>query len=759
MILKVFDPKGPPEIKKLLIILNRIIVIIFILFLILILSNKLFLKYSSNFILQKINSHVFGIPEVSISNLDDMGRYIKGFVKGHLSDSHEYASIDMKLSQKNILMTVSPNENGENVYVKADFTFNDNVLNKELEGKIRSKGDRALHRESLTQYSYRINLKGDDRILGLEEFSIQRPIIRGYTWELLLASIMKEQGLLTLKSTPINFSVNGDNRGLYILEEVPSIRTVETQYRKAGPIFGLNENITTHIEVDTELDVYDEKEWIGKPLYDQAKAILEEQFLIAANEGAFNEEYFDFDEWSKYFALNDLFGTLHGTTPKSVKFYFNPVIGKFQPILYDAHKGAGSFPNFILSDLIFDRNVRDAGWIVPDSSFYLAFFQNSTFYNSYMKYLIEYSSETFIYKIHEIYKDSFEQLDNYFYSKLSRSDGIFYPGNNLYIFKFSEIEERAHLLSEKIKVLNQKIKYFNFTDKVSERKESDLNVDNNINILNMSDFHFKGTELTYREPTIIRLSGENSIEGLSKESPLLINGPVMIVQEEGSLVLSNIIIKNPVNIPVQNRNWSGAINIISSNVMIDDLTIIGNNSEDAINFVNSHFTIKKIHIESALSDAIDFDYSAGTISSVSCVDIGNDAIDGSESNVIIDYLIAENVLDKGVSAGENSIININTAILNNVGIGLVSKDGSSLDVIILEISKVKLPVSAFTKKPEYDSPSLVVHDVLGIKNDFAAIVSPESFIQLPIAFDVERVSSSDIEDLMYGEVYGIKTIK
>ena len=61
--------------------------------------------------------------------------------------------------------------------------------------------------------------------------------------------------------------------------------------------------------------------------------------MNCTNNESFSSKTFDMEEWAKYFALSDLFGSHHATVPKSVKFYFNPVIGKFQPLLFDAHLG------------------------------------------------------------------------------------------------------------------------------------------------------------------------------------------------------------------------------------------------------------------------------------------------------------------------------------------------------------------------------------------------------------------------------------
>ena len=114
--------------------------------------------------------------------------------------------------------------------------------------------------------------------------------------------------------------------GIYIAEEVPDSRTIERNQKNLGPS-GLNEGISVTLE-DAVLDVYDLKEWQNSPIYEFSKDLYSE-FESALNNESFSSKTFDMEEWAKYFALSDLFGSHHATVPKSVKFYFNPVIENF----------------------------------------------------------------------------------------------------------------------------------------------------------------------------------------------------------------------------------------------------------------------------------------------------------------------------------------------------------------------------------------------------------------------------------------------
>ena len=92
----------------------------------------------------------------------------------------------------------------------------------------------------------------------------------------------------------------------------------------------------------------------------------------------------------------------------------------------------------------------------------------------------------------------------------------------------------------------------------------------------------------------------------------------------------------------------------------NNLKIINNKTEDAINLVQSDFSIKDIDVINSYSDGLDVDFSTGTIVGGSFTNIGNltggDALDFSGSEAKIYDISVFNVDDKGLSIGEKSRI-------------------------------------------------------------------------------------------------------
>ena len=63
--------------------------------------------------------------------------------------------------------------------------------------KLRVKGDREIHFSEPDITSYKIDITSDDRLNGLEEFSIQKPIARNYIYEYIFQKLNKESEIIS----------------------------------------------------------------------------------------------------------------------------------------------------------------------------------------------------------------------------------------------------------------------------------------------------------------------------------------------------------------------------------------------------------------------------------------------------------------------------------------------------------------------------------------------------------------------------------
>ena len=226
----------------------------------------------------------------------------------------------------------------------------------------------------------------------------------------------------------------------------------------------------------------------------------------------------------------------------------------------------------------------------------------------------------------------------------------------------------------------------NNSDKIIVQKG--ITIFNDLNVIDKDIF--------FKEGSVLILLGVNNILGQNRR--INISGQGMLVQLNGQINLENVQFNNLKNIKLDGLNWSGAINIINSHLIIDDVTIKNNIGEDSINIVGSDTTIENLTVVNSQSDAIDLDFGKITFDKITCKNSGNDCFDTSGSIVKGNILKGENVSDKLGSFGEGSNIKIKNINGKNINIGLASKDGSKVLINEISLNNYNIPLASYNKK-------------------------------------------------------------
>ena len=229
-------------------------------------------------------------------------------------------------------------------------------------------------------------------------------------------------------------------------------------------------------------------------------------------------------------------------------------------------------------------------------------------------------------------------------------------------------------------------------------------------------------------------------------------GIYVIGNENQTSRLDHVQIKNTIALADGLLKLSGGVNFYNTNVEIKNSQIKNTLAEDALNIIKSNFILKNLTISSTFSDAFDSDFSTGVIDSCSFFDVDGDAVDLSGSEVNIKNSKFKNVRDKAVSAGEASIIKLKNTKINDVGIGVASKDGSIVNARDIEIKDYKLYAAmSYVKKDFYTQPSLIGIgiEIYPIKKN-AFLAQEKTFMSLnSILIDTEQI---DVESLYKNEI-------
>tara|TARA_Y100000589_G_C27186395_1_gene642855 strand:+ start:619 stop:3255 length:2637 start_codon:yes stop_codon:yes gene_type:complete len=706
--------------------------------------------------------------------------------------------------------------------------------------RIRAKGDRGIHRINLKKMSFKVDINGESRYLGMEEFSIQQPIMRNYTSEPLIAKLVRDNKIASPRHNYVRFYLNGEYLGIRHIEESFSKELIEASEKRNGPVFSIDENnrffrnkytfYSTRNFVRYELQ--DFKNWknSNQNLANDARSVLE---VTQLNPTLINK-YFDINLWSKYFALMELLPSHHGALPKSVKYYLNPVSGLFEPVFFDGHRvsvwNEGFFnkvDDFLISDFINfnddDIKAKECPVAVERQTRFKycwarRWFQslfgdaeniNTNFYENYFYSLKKLTSKE--YEINFINKslDELSPIRGAIYREFHKYDLINNEGFLPHVEQITQFKNRIKLIRSSVEnaennkpyisINNKNILMLNQTSKLPQiinlycknkiidkiilplgliykvnanlYEKCDINELNyslkqnseiykitetqlgnsdfeaslidsaGIKIINHKRFMQQGEkeELILDGDTLLinknreivnkRIILPNTFEiCLSKESTLIIKDSIITSQkgvnnltikgcdkDSGSIIFQNskinldrIKLVNLVSPKLPLRVLYGGLNVIGSEFYFNKLDIIEAKSEDGVNFVDSIVKGDSISAEKISSDAIDSDFSEVQIGNVFCENIGNDCVDFSYSNAKISSIKANEVGDKVVSTGESSKLDLGYISAIKSFIGLASKDSSIINVSEYDYSFVNIPLAAFIKKQEFNSPSIII---------------------------------------------------
>ena len=92
------------------------------------------------------------------------------------------------------------------------------------------------------------------------KFSIQKPIVRNYVHEWIFHKLAEEFDIIKLKYEFINLYVNGEDYGLFVIEEGFGKELIERNKRRNGPIFSLNEDLN-YTNINPIFEIYNKKYW------------------------------------------------------------------------------------------------------------------------------------------------------------------------------------------------------------------------------------------------------------------------------------------------------------------------------------------------------------------------------------------------------------------------------------------------------------------------------------------------------------------
>lgn len=310
-------------------------------------------------------------------------------------------------------------ENSDSSWANAIIFYGEDIFKAE----IRLKGDFLDHLRD-DKWSFRIKIKNNEAWRGMTTFSIQSPLSRYYLNEWVAHKIFKEEDILTPEYSFIPVFVNNKSVGLYAYEEHFEKQLLESQRRREGPILKLTEDAFW-----TGLKLLNNGDTVIIPFYESSKILAFNQDEIIAIPEFFQQfniaqnllyrykwliqppgEIFDLDKIAKYYALIDLTKMYHTMQWNNQRFYYNPIISKLEPIVFDGYTEDGPY-DWVHRSVFGNFSKEDLQVLDLENMLNFHQFNDSIFVSKYISYLEKYSDTSFLNNFFENYSSEINRFE------------------------------------------------------------------------------------------------------------------------------------------------------------------------------------------------------------------------------------------------------------------------------------------------------------------------------------------------------------
>ncbi|MDO8555069.1 MAG: CotH kinase family protein [bacterium] len=234
--------------------------------------------------------------------------------------------------------------------------------------------------------------------------------------------------------------------------------------------------------------------------------------------------------------------------------------------------------------------------------------------------------------------------------------------------------------------------------------DSEINITNSAKIISYSPLNFIGGE----EHPVKIFSSDKTGKG------------ILVLASGRKSYLNNVAVLN------------NLMTFYESPVDIANSRFIGSTlNDDTVHIVRSEFSMSDSLFQDTLSDGLDVDFGKGTLTRMTFVNTGNDAMDFSGSYVKVKDSHIDRAGDKGISAGEQTNVNVVGLTVVDSNIGLASKDLSELTGDNIEINGSKVVgITVFQKKPEFGPGKMIITNLRTKNNTKQFLVEKGSLLQI-----------------------------
>jgi hypothetical protein len=214
--------------------------------------------------------------------------------------------------------------------------------------RVRLKGDYTDHFEG-DKWSLRVETRGGDQLFGMRRFSLQAPRTRGYQGESVVMEHLRREGVLAPRYFFVGVTLNGKDLGLMAVEEHFSKELLESQRRREGVIVRFDEDPFFRNRLQTGVHGPFDNPAIATITPFRGSQVAGDPRLSRQRDTAIGllrafvtgeipaSEAFDVDLVARFLAIGELWRTQHLFRWHNLRFYFNPITQRLEPVAFDAN--------------------------------------------------------------------------------------------------------------------------------------------------------------------------------------------------------------------------------------------------------------------------------------------------------------------------------------------------------------------------------------------------------------------------------------
>lgn len=574
----------------------------------------------------------------------------------------------------------------------------------------------------------RVKLRKNDYLGGIRTFSLRKVDPTLMQKLILIRGFATSLGLVVPKIEISSFALNGEEKGLMLLEEEPGKELLERNQRRESFIVNYQ---TTAQNASSAINLKKD---------DKRQKNLRLLKNLSQISGVFDKQQqsqsmlYDIKQLSKYATIIELASQIGLEQDGDPYIYYNPVFSKLEPLI--------TFRKFTLaSSQVADstkQNLKDQIWAKPFSS---AILQEN--YESQMDYIKSHKKEIFA-ELSRYLDPLHKELVLTTNNSVIESD-LNEIENHILNFTESNTKENLKSLANECKHIpigvnksnlltlqcrSPQFPYFahyNAGKRLITIPTGSWVINKTILIPYTYSLEVEqGAQLTFSEQAAIVSYGPVNING-TKEQPVTMKASntswpgLLIFQANRFSNISHTTFSDLGSFKKLETAITGGLTVYDSSISIRHSRFIGSHEEDMVNLILTHFSIEDSYFSQSHSDAIDLDFSKGNILRSTFDNIGTsgsgDAIDLSGSFVTVSKVAMTHIADKGFSIGESSKAHISHSSIKDAWIGLASKDNSEVHVNDSTISKSNsYAMLAYIKKKNY-APAKIVATKLKLQNN------------------------------------------